>query len=106
MNWQGKSTAQERSAQWEQEVVAPLAAAGKRRPFFMPFLFDPPEPGSTGLGEWFLHAQEDILANFTALDALWYWGCADLPDNVANASLLNVRLTATCSLATHFLIQL
>ncbi len=94
MNWNAVSrlgNATERSADWEREVVAPLAALGKPKPFFMPYLFDPPEPGSTGLGKWFLHAQEDILANFTVLDALWYWGCADLPDNVANASLLNVE---------------
>jgi hypothetical protein len=94
MNWRDTAkdgNASVRSALWEREVVAKLASVGQPRPFFMPYIFDPPEPGSSGLGDWFLHAQEDILANFTALDALWYWGCADLPDNVANASQLNVE---------------
>lgn len=79
-----------RSADWEREVVKPLAALGHSRPFFMPFVFPPGEPGSTGLWN-FREGQEDILANFTVVDALWYWGCADLPDNVANASLLNIE---------------
>lgn len=79
-----------RTAAWERDVVAPLAARGHPRPYFMPFVFAPQEPGSTGLWN-FKRGQEDILANLTFIDALWYWGCADLPDTVANASLLNLE---------------
>eukprot|EP01048_Picozoa_sp_COSAG05_P019606 COSAG05_NODE_3113_length_2315_cov_14.234206_1_plen_405_part_00 len=82
-----------RSQDWEEQVVATLRARGHKRPFLMPYIMQPREPGSTGLSN-FERGQEDILANFTALDALWYWGCADLPDVVANASLLNIQACA------------
>jgi hypothetical protein len=75
-----------KSAEWEAEIVQPMAKLGHARPFYLPFIYPPNYDVPPTLSD-----QVSILDNFTALDGLWYWGCADLGDAVAQSSSWNIE---------------
>ena len=91
---------QESVQHWVQNFYAPLAKAGLPRPFFLPFIYpanytgDPNVPHVSGYcaegtcpESPDLEQQRAIVEGFgSALDGLWYWGCAPPADAVANSS--------------------
>ncbi len=91
VNLRGNASAREHAAaEWEQGFFQPLIARGFPRPIFWPFLFAPssatPNPAAPTLAD-----QRALLRDFgSALDGLWYWGCAALGDAVANSSAATV----------------
>lgn len=85
------------SAEWESEMVKPMAELGHARPFYLPFIYPPNYDVPPSLND-----QETILESFTALDGLWYWGCADLGDAVANSSLANIKACQQVCLSFEF----
>ena len=88
---------------WDQEFYKPIATAGLPKPFFLPFVYPanysadpaaPHVPGHCAEGTCpetpDLAQQRAIVDSATgfgsAMDGLWYWGCAPAADAVVNSS--------------------
>jgi hypothetical protein len=80
---------EESAQQWEATFYAPIEAAGLPRPFFLPFIY----PRNYSHAESpNLEQQRAIISGFgSAMDGLWYWGCAPLADAVVNSSRATVQ---------------
>ena len=94
---------QSEAQRWERNFFDPIRTKGLPRPFFLPFIYPanysgdpsvPHVPGHCVEGTCpespDLKQQRAILAPHTgfgsALDGLWYWGCAPPADAVVNSS--------------------
>ena len=95
-----RRTFQSEAQRWQRDFFSPIQASGLPKPFFLPFIYpanysgDPAVPHVAGhCAEGTcpespdLTQQRAILAGFgSALDGLWYWGCAPPADAVVNSS--------------------
>ena len=89
VNWTAGGAAE--AARWEADFFAPIAAAGLPRPYFLPFVYAYDEVTHTYEETATLAQQQQTLREFgSALDGLWYWGCAPPGNAVAASSAATV----------------
>eukprot|EP01047_Picozoa_sp_COSAG01_P010741 COSAG01_NODE_461_length_16698_cov_113.458160_3_plen_548_part_00 len=72
------------SQRWEAEVVAPLAALGHSRPFYIPYIITMGHPASA-------IDTIDVLSNWSALDGFLFWGCSYTGEDESAAGLRNLQ---------------
>ena len=65
-------------------MVAPLAALGHKRPFYIPYIITMGHPAS-------VRDTVNVLSNWSALDGFLFWGCSYTGDNESVASLQNLE---------------
>lgn len=103
--WSGKINVPWRKSvqAWQHEFYKPIAMAGLPKPYFLPFIYPANFTGDPAAGEPHGHCTEGTCAESpdlmqqraivdpvngfgSALDGLWYWGCAPPADAVVNSS--------------------